>query len=354
MTIARKYIVNPNEVGWYHCVSRCVRRAFLCGNDKEHRRQWVADRLKVLAQCFAVDVAAYAVMANHLHIVVKIDPLAPQTWSAQEVAEKWLTVFPVEKPAAGGEVVVAPSRKLVERFAKEAGWVAIRRKRLGDLGWFMKSLKEPISRRANREDGCTGAFWEGRFRSTALLDEAAVIACMAYVDLNPVRAKIAATPEDSAYTSAQDRIHARQYVEAQRGLRKEAPERARALFAGIDAGRDPKHAEDGLWLWRFSEADGTRKWGCLSQDEYLAIVDGTGRMLRSGKRGRIAPELAGILGRLDLDAEAWIATMVTGGRQMSGTGLGHVTARAVEAKRRKISWVSNKCLLFMGKRAAAA
>jgi len=198
----RREQFDPARHPWLHCTSRCVRKAFLCGGKDgrfDHRRQWVEDRLRLLSGAFAVEVASYAVMSNHFHVVLRMLPGTVGAWSASEVVRRWWTAYPPSSLPDGTPVL--PPEAVIQAWAQDAAWVAIRRTRLGELQWFMKTLKEGISRRANREDEVTGTFWQARFHSVVLLDQAALVACMAYVDLNPIRAKMADRPERSAHTS---------------------------------------------------------------------------------------------------------------------------------------------------------
>src|SRR5699024_7478347 len=135
-------------------------------------------------------------------------------------------------------------------------------------------LNEAIARRANNEDGCTGRFWEGRFKSQALLDERAVLACMAYVDLNPVRAGVAKCPETSDHTSVQQRT--REANATVPGFKRTCPGPALVPFEQLwEGGREESGNGDNL-------------------SHYLKLLDWTGRSVALGKRKRIsgcAPEI---------------------------------------------------------------
>lgn len=269
MTLPRTVLVDPAATPYYHCVSRCVRRAFLCGRDIvtghnfEHRRAWLEHRLQELAGIFAIDLCAYAVMSNHYHVVLHLNLERLGTWDDEEVVARWQRLHRLPE----GFETADP--------ALRARLLAIWRSRLGSLSWFMRCVNEPLARLANREDGCKGRFWEGRFRSQALLDDAAVIKTMAYVDLNPVRAGTAATPEDSVHTSVQARIEKRDDSLAPM---TEEKERQFSLPIGLP--------------------------------DYLDLVDYTGRALRHGKRGRIEPGLQPILQRLEQGVSAgWLEEM---------------------------------------------
>ena len=186
MTRPRNQLIDRQNGGYYHLVSRCVRRAWLSGRDPvtgkdfSHRRDWIEARLLALSDIFTVDVYGYAVMSNHYHIVIHYRPQQGLLWSDEEVARRWLTLFPPKHPEAVEERI---------RFLSSDGQrIGQLRERLSDLSWYMQCLNAPIARRSNLEDGCTGRFWDGRFYSKALPDERAVYACMAYADLNPMRA----------------------------------------------------------------------------------------------------------------------------------------------------------------------
>ncbi len=204
MPQARKHLICLAETAYYHVTSRCVRRAFLCGKDTssgrsyEHRRDWIETRVRVLASIFSIDICAYAIMSNHYHLVVKLDSASTAQWSDEEVIGRWTSLFRgplLIQDYVRGRTLSAAEQSTLKDLA------SVYRQRLGSLSWFMKCLNEPIARRANAEDGCTGHFWEARFHSDPLRSDRALMAAMAYVDLNPIRARLAETPESSDYTS---------------------------------------------------------------------------------------------------------------------------------------------------------
>jgi REP element-mobilizing transposase RayT len=277
----RSQQISLSDTPYYHICSRTVRKAFLCGVDKEtgvsyeHRRTWIEKRIFQLAKVFAIDICAHAVMHNHLHLVLHVDSEQAKSWTTAEVLQRWHKLFK-------GTLLTQQyqMKQPLDKFqlAMVKSTADIYRKRLIDISWFMRSLNEPIARKANREDKCTGHFWEGRFKSQALLDEGAILSCMAYVDLNPVRAGIATTPEQSNFTSIQLRIKA--------AIKGQQPT-ALLSFAGNEH-------EDQTTGIRFSLKD------------YLTLVDETGRILRDDKRGAINSKTASILTRLHISEESWL------------------------------------------------
>ena len=230
----RKELVDPSQIGVYHCTSRCVRRAFLCGFDKvtnrkfDHRKEWIVDRLQLLASITAIEVCDYAIMSNHYHVIVRNRPDIARNWSDEEVARRAILLSRAGRDVHfiytdGIEVVEAEIKMITSDPAK----VAEHRRRLTSISWFMAQVNEPVARAANREDKLKGRFWESRFHSQQLLDDAAFLACSIYVDLNPIRANVAKTPEEAEYTSAYDRIQAILAV-------AESPNPSESAVAAID------------------------------------------------------------------------------------------------------------------------
>ena len=206
------------------------------------------------------------------------------------------------------------------------------RSRLCDVSWYMRCLNEYLARRANAEDDCSGRFWaddcslqhrhslhpcrsEGRFKSQALLDETGLLTAMAYVDLNPVRAGIAATPEASDFTSIKARIAA-----------------ARSGAPPASANQLP------LRLLPF-RAPGARTLHLpFAIKDYLLLVDWSGRRLRKNKRGHIDAAQPPILTRLKIDPSAWEVMMQPSGNRF-GRALGPLDHLRLHAKTVGQSWI---------------
>ena len=429
----RAEVVVADEVGVYHYVQRVVRRAFLCGvdplsgNSYDHRRTWIRDRLESLAGLFGVEIAAFAVMSNHLHVILRNRPDVVVLWSDQDVARRWLALFPGRvgtKPdpssalaAVAGQTVEAarsllagtptmppgqepfdPLEQAVAMLSADPALLATIRGRLSSLSWFMRALAEPIARRANREDHCTGRFFEGRFKSQRLLDEAALLACSVYVDLNPIRARHADRPETSELTSAHERIlalfqdipsrpdtaavaanpvaAAPADAVATASLEENVPVLAGESPAALAATRAVEHAGpqtaevpsrcDG-WLSPIelderaeplttalatprAAASATKRVGSgrarrasdrgllpMTLESYLELLDWTGRQLRSGTHGVIPQALESILNRLQVSAESWLETVARFGRRFH-RAVGLADHLKAEAQRLGVNW----------------
>ncbi|MCE9686170.1 transposase [Shewanella sp. AS16] len=311
MTSARRQLIDPQATPFYHVINRCVRRAFLCGEDQltgksyEHRRGWIVDKIKVLSAIFCIDICAYAVMSNHYHLVLKIDVAAQRALSPHQVIARWTQLFsghPVATQYLNGDSVSDGEHMLLD------GLIAEWQERLGSISWFMRCLNEEIARKANKEDACKGVFWEGRFKSLALLDEQALLACMMYVDLNPIRAGIADSLQDSDFTSIQERL-----IELSEASPTETPPQAvsrREAEAAFPL--NPLLAFDGAV--HFAEQSGIP----FHFADYLELIDWTGRAVREDKRGFIDSTRPKLLNELGIELDAWITSAKEFRRQYSG------------------------------------
>lgn len=280
MAHPRKTQVSLDATPSYHVVSRCVRRTFLFGTfenkDFGHRRQLIVERLTELAQVFCIAVSAFAIMSNHYHLVIRIQRQQALNLDIFDVISRWNSLFrlPIlierfynKSPMSDAELTVV--HNTIEMW----------RDRLYDLSWFMRCLNEHIARIANAEDQCTGRFWEGRFKSQALLDEKAELQAMAYVDLNPIRADMASSPEESDYTSIQLRTSKSSNSPMKNLLRP---------FAGDShKDNDPNDIPYNLI-------------------EYIQLVEWSGRQIHPNKRGFITDSLPPIFTRLNMEHRVWL------------------------------------------------
>ena len=300
MGLPRNRYVQEGIEGVYHCFSRCVRRAFLYGYDEytgknySHRKAWIVDRLRELTSIFAIEVCAYDVLDNHYHTILRTRPDIGAVWSDREVAIRWLTLCPRNMSRKG-----IPIKEQINVLVSNPEYIEILRKRLSNLSWFMGQLNEFIARAANKEDGIKGRFWESRFKSQVLLDDTAILAGMVYVDLNTIRAGKAKTPEESDFTSIQERIRA--------WYRKNLATEKTGISTKSDFTNDPDISAS--WLCPIESKTYRRGILPIKAAEYIDLVDRSGRMIRSDKQGAIDADLAPILKRLGANPDKWADTV---------------------------------------------
>lgn len=175
--------LRSSRIRVYHCFSRCVRRAFLCGVDEytgkndDHRKQWIEDLLELAASCHVIDVLSFGIMDNHFHVMLRNRPDLEKKLSPTTVARRWLLLHPKRRDKNGKPC--EPTRKELHEITKDKKRVAELRKRLANILWLMGFVKERVARRANAEDEVSGAF-------LFLRNDSECVACSATTPCWPV------------------------------------------------------------------------------------------------------------------------------------------------------------------------
>ena len=339
--------MDPLEVAKHHIWNRCALGVTLFGVDsngvdRSYRRKWFVDRLKLQVSLFAIEVNFHAQLINHFHIEETNRPDVVATWSDEEVVRRNLKINKLPRCFDGN--IPEPSQAEINIALNDKAKVAEYRIRLSDPSWFMKQLCEYMSRRINKEMDTKGTIWQGPFQSRRLEDDGAALVAGVYIDLNQVRALEAMTPEESVYTSAGVRISGAAFVT--KLLENEDSETVRTLI---------KNRPDG-WLAELTldcglQAD-VRKGLLPSEyprltdkgtipielDEYLELLDWTGRAQVSGKRGAIPAHLAPILERLHINPDQWLDT-VTNYNTLFGRSIGRVESLVKRAQSSNRSWI---------------
>jgi hypothetical protein len=335
--LSRVEIFAPDEIAIVHVMNRTVRRCFLLGNDPftgknfDHRKIWLDDELKRLAAQFGIDLLCQAILSNHFHLVLRSRPDVVAVWSDREVARRWLMLCPLRKDGQGQ--AQEPNEFELNSIVNDPARLATIRSRLSDISWWMRLLSQNIAQRANKEDKEVGKFWQARYRAVRLLDEAAVLACAAYVDLNPIRAAMAESLEESDFTSVQKRIETLRGKSNKQSVGSDEPE------TGKEAGLanptvegssqlvsspsdshlarlsiDELHDPIGPCCHTGGQRASDKGFLPMTTAAYVDLLDWTAREIRADKRGATPAKMQPVFDRLGISGEVWCGMVKDFGR----------------------------------------
>ena len=314
--LARVEIFSPDEIAIVHVMNRTVRRCFLMGDDPltgknyDHRKEWLETQLKRLAAQFGIDLLCQAIMSNHFHLVLRSRPDVVAEWDDTEVARRWLMLCPVRKDEHGQ--AEEPTESELNTIRKNRKKLEAIRSRLSDISWWMRLLSQNIAQRANREDEEVGKFWQARYRAVRLLDETSLLACAAYVDLNPIRAAMAQTLETSEFTSVQKRIQSIKSATKSKGSSRNQPDAPDGYLAPLEI--NERRDKLGPCCHTGGRRCSDKGFLPMPTAAYVSLLDWTARQLRAGKRGSTPSKMRPVFERLGISGEIWCELVKNFGR----------------------------------------
>jgi hypothetical protein len=325
----RGEVVDPTEVQVFHVLNRTVRRCWLFGDDPltgnnyDHRKEWIEERLRHFAAQFGIDLLSFAILSNHYHLMLRSRPDVVATWDDTEVARRWLMICPHRKQKDG--TPCEPSKNELDAIRNCEQKLVEIRLRLSDISWWMRLLDQRIARRCNDEDEAKGRFFEDRFKAIPLIDEQAITACAVYIDLNLIRACIAETVELSDHTSGQLRARAFQQRARESAVEgSETPDDRRSvskerLADSVDVFLSPVSVAIGTETPSAMASQTGKRCSDtgflqMSEQAYLELLDWTARQTAAGKPGRTSGDQPPILARLGLPASVWLKVVADFGK----------------------------------------
>ncbi len=311
--LTRSEVFDPDEIAIAHTCSRTVRRCFLMGNDPftgknfDHRKEWIEQHLMQFAQQFGVDLLGFSLLSNHIHLILRTRPDVVATWNDNEVARRWMMICPHRRSSDG--LPLPPTEAEIRSIAGCPVKCGEIRRRLSSISWWMRLLCQRVAMRANQEDEESGHFFQDRFHATRIVDEASLLACAAYVDLNPIRAAMAETLEQSDHTSVQRRIES---ATADRDDDMLVTNRRDSFLAPVSI--DERFGEIGPSVSKSGKRCSDKGFLPMSLEDYLETLDWTARQIAPGKCGRTPADVPPVLKRLGLDSKTWCELVSDFGR----------------------------------------
>ncbi len=301
----RSEILRPGEQAIAHVMNRCVRKCFLMANG--YRRREFELELEKAAGGFAIDLLSYAIMDNHFHLILRSRPDVVKEWTDLQVVKQWHKLCPIFKDE-NGVPMDDPNDDVVQPMTQDTAQVETWRERLSDISWLMKLVSERIAKFCNIEDNITGHFWEGRFKCVLLLDERALIACSAYVDLNRIEAELAASLEESDYTSIQRRIIAaaiRTSMQKMMAKRFTDPTSIASDDHLSPVEIDEKNDPIGPHLSQNGARCSDKGFLPMTQDKYIELLEWSADQIRHRHQGRAFDDSPPILEAMKIEPDVW-------------------------------------------------